>query len=124
MHSASGRWTFWPAGFAITTPTSDTRMTGTSTRHPSRDPDLGPLHRASMTASASLTRLPTGGKRGSSRFAAPLILLAQTRQADRDKAHADADAQHREALAEASLERQELAAQHRRGGQGARRARG
>jgi len=34
----------------------------------------------------------------------------QTRQADRDKAHADADAQHREALAHASLERQELAA--------------
>jgi uncharacterized membrane protein len=44
-------------------------------------------------------------------YAAPLILLAQTRQADRDKAHADADARHREALAAASLERQELAAQ-------------
>jgi uncharacterized membrane protein len=43
-------------------------------------------------------------------YAAPLILLAQTRQADRDKAHADADAQHREALAQASLERQDLAA--------------
>src|SRR5262245_23713568 len=43
-------------------------------------------------------------------YAAPLILLAQTRQADRDKAHADADAQHREALAAASIERQELAA--------------
>ena len=43
-------------------------------------------------------------------YAAPLILLAQTRQADRDKALADADAQHREALAAASLERQELAA--------------
>jgi len=43
-------------------------------------------------------------------YAAPLILLAQTRQADRDKAHADADAQHREALAQASIERQELAA--------------
>jgi len=43
-------------------------------------------------------------------YAAPLILLAQTRQADRDKAQAEADAQHREALAEASLERQELAA--------------
>ena len=42
-------------------------------------------------------------------YAAPLILLAQTRQADRDKAHADADAQHREALAAASIERQELA---------------
>jgi uncharacterized membrane protein len=42
-------------------------------------------------------------------YAAPLILLAQTRQADRDKAHADADAQHREALAHASIERQELA---------------
>src|ERR1043166_7018044 len=42
-------------------------------------------------------------------YAAPLILLAQTRQADRDKAHVDADAQHREALAAASDERQELA---------------
>jgi uncharacterized membrane protein len=42
-------------------------------------------------------------------YAAPLILLAQTRQADRDKAHADADAQHREALAQASIERQEVA---------------
>ena len=44
-------------------------------------------------------------------YAAPPILLAQTRQADRDKAHADADAQHREALAHASEERQALAAQ-------------
>lgn len=43
-------------------------------------------------------------------YAAPLILLAQTRQSDRDKAHADADAIHREALAQASIERQELAA--------------
>src|SRR5437868_12627929 len=43
-------------------------------------------------------------------YAAPLILLAQTRQADRDKAHADADAQHREALAQANVERQETAA--------------
>ena len=43
-------------------------------------------------------------------YAAPLILLAQTRQSDRDKAHADADAMHREALAQASTERQELAA--------------
>lgn len=42
-------------------------------------------------------------------YAAPLILLAQTRQADRDKAHADADARHREDLARASIERQELA---------------
>jgi uncharacterized membrane protein len=44
-------------------------------------------------------------------YAAPLILLAQTRQADRDKAHADADAQHREALAMAAEQRQALAAQ-------------
>lgn len=44
-------------------------------------------------------------------YAAPLILLAQTRQADRDKAHADADAQHREDLARASEQRQALAAQ-------------
>ncbi len=43
-------------------------------------------------------------------YAAPLILLAQTRQADRDKVHADADAQHREALAAAAMQRQELAA--------------
>jgi len=44
-------------------------------------------------------------------YAAPLILLAQTRQADRDKAHSEADAQHREALAVASEERQATAAQ-------------
>lgn len=44
-------------------------------------------------------------------YAAPLILLAQTRQADRDKAHADADAQHREDLAMAIEQRQALAAQ-------------
>ena len=43
-------------------------------------------------------------------YAAPLILLAQTRQADRDKVHADADARHREDLARASVERQETAA--------------
>jgi uncharacterized membrane protein len=42
-------------------------------------------------------------------YAAPLILLAQTRQADRDKALSEADAQHREALAAASTERQALA---------------
>lgn len=43
-------------------------------------------------------------------YAAPLILLAQTRQADRDKAHSDADAQHREDLANAAEQRQVLAA--------------
>jgi uncharacterized membrane protein len=43
-------------------------------------------------------------------YAAPLILLAQTRQADRDKVHAEADAQHREAIAAASEEREMLAA--------------
>jgi uncharacterized membrane protein len=43
-------------------------------------------------------------------YAAPLILLAQTRQADRDKVHAEADAMHREDLAKASAERQALAA--------------
>lgn len=43
-------------------------------------------------------------------YAAPLILLAQTRQADRDKAHVTADAEHREALAKASEERELLAA--------------
>lgn len=44
-------------------------------------------------------------------YAAPLILLAQTRQADRDKAHADADALHREDLAAASEQRGAIAAQ-------------
>ena len=41
-------------------------------------------------------------------YAAPLILLAQTRQADRDKAQAEADAKHREAVAQDSLKRQRL----------------
>jgi uncharacterized membrane protein len=40
-------------------------------------------------------------------YAAPLILLAQTRQADRDKAAAENDAQHREALSRDSLHRQQ-----------------
>ena len=44
-------------------------------------------------------------------YAAPLILLAQTRQADRDKVHADADAQHREALARANAQRLEFASE-------------
>jgi uncharacterized membrane protein len=44
-------------------------------------------------------------------YAAPLILLAQTRQADRDKATAMADAQHREDLHQASEERQRIAAE-------------
>ncbi|HLN23520.1 MAG TPA: DUF1003 domain-containing protein [Patescibacteria group bacterium] len=42
-------------------------------------------------------------------YAAPLILLAQTRQSDRDKAHALADAEHREALYHANEERQGIA---------------
>ncbi|MGZ3691430.1 MAG: DUF1003 domain-containing protein [Pseudobdellovibrio sp.] len=33
-------------------------------------------------------------------YAAPLILLAQTRQADRDKVNAEADAEHREEIAQ------------------------
>src|SRR2546425_826902 len=44
-------------------------------------------------------------------YAAPLILLAQTRQADRDAAHALADAEHREALHSAGEERPALEAQ-------------
>lgn len=36
-------------------------------------------------------------------YAAPLILLAQTRQADRDKVWSDADARHRETLAQTTL---------------------
>jgi uncharacterized membrane protein len=47
-----------------------------------------------------------------SAYAAPLILLAQTRQAARDKAQSDADAQHREALAIANSERQADAAKN------------
>ena len=43
-------------------------------------------------------------------YAAPLILLAQTRQADRDKAHAEADALHREDLHRVSEQRQSMAA--------------
>ena len=43
-------------------------------------------------------------------YAAPLILLAQTRQADRDKVSAIADAQHREELHRLSEERQESVA--------------
>ena len=42
-------------------------------------------------------------------YAAPLILLAQTRQADRDMLLAEADAKHREALADESVKRQEQA---------------
>ena len=42
-------------------------------------------------------------------YAAPLILLAQTRQADRERMLSEADALHREALAQASLERNEIA---------------
>jgi len=43
-------------------------------------------------------------------YAAPLILLAQTRQADRDKANATADAQHREELHRISEDRLETSA--------------
>jgi uncharacterized membrane protein len=43
-------------------------------------------------------------------YAAPLILLAQTRQADRDKVMAMADAQHREDLHQSSEARQRVAA--------------
>ncbi len=45
-----------------------------------------------------------------SAYAAPLILLAQTRQSDRDKATAEADARHREDLARESAEREVTAA--------------
>jgi len=45
-------------------------------------------------------------------YAAPLILLAQTRQADRDKATSEADARHREAIALANQRRQRDAEIH------------
>lgn len=44
-------------------------------------------------------------------YAAPLILLAQTRQADRDKANAEADARHREDISAANSARQAEAAE-------------
>ena len=44
-------------------------------------------------------------------YAAPLILLAQTRQAERDKMQMDADAKHREALAKQGLDHQQTAEQ-------------
>lgn len=47
-----------------------------------------------------------------SAYAAPLILLAQTRQSDRDKALADADARHREEIAKAAEQRQVQMAEH------------
>ncbi len=40
-------------------------------------------------------------------YAAPLILLAQTRQADRDKCNSLADAQHREELHQINEQRQQ-----------------
>jgi uncharacterized membrane protein len=45
-------------------------------------------------------------------YAAPLILLAQTRQAERDQAHAAADAQHRESLAQMTIKKQEEVERH------------
>ena len=45
-------------------------------------------------------------------YAAPLILLAQTRQAERDQALAEADAQHRESLAQMGIKKQEELASH------------
>lgn len=44
-------------------------------------------------------------------YAAPLILLAQTRQADRDKANAEADAKHREEIAQLAADRQTAVAE-------------
>ncbi len=41
-------------------------------------------------------------------YAAPLILLAQTRQADRDKVFTEADARHREDLAQAGQNRMDM----------------
>jgi uncharacterized membrane protein len=42
-------------------------------------------------------------------YAAPLILLAQSRQTDRDKAWAEADALHREEVSQSLLKRQKTA---------------
>ena len=45
-------------------------------------------------------------------YAAPLILLAQTRQAERDQVLAEADAQHRESLARMTIEKQDAMERH------------
>jgi uncharacterized membrane protein len=45
-------------------------------------------------------------------YAAPLILLAQTRQAERDQVLAAADAQHRESLARMTIDKQEAVERH------------
>ena len=45
-------------------------------------------------------------------YAAPLILLAQTRQAERDKANTETDMMHREALEAANEQRQAIAAEN------------
>lgn len=42
-------------------------------------------------------------------YAAPLILLAQSRQTDRDKAWSEADAKHREEVSQSLLKRQKTA---------------
>jgi uncharacterized membrane protein len=47
-------------------------------------------------------------------YAAPLILLAQTRQADRDKAHSEAEAKHREEIAFEMHKEQQLALEQTR----------
>jgi uncharacterized membrane protein len=47
-------------------------------------------------------------------YAAPLILLAQTRQADRDKAHSEADTQHREEIGFKLRREQQLALEQTR----------
>jgi uncharacterized membrane protein len=44
-------------------------------------------------------------------YAAPLILLAQSRQSDRDKLWSDADAKHREEVSQSLLRRQKTAAE-------------
>jgi uncharacterized membrane protein len=45
-------------------------------------------------------------------YAAPLILLAQTRQAERDQVLAAADAEHRESLAQMQIEKQNAIERH------------
>jgi uncharacterized membrane protein len=44
-------------------------------------------------------------------YAAPLILLAQSRQSDRDKLWSEADAKHREEVSQSLLKRQKTAAE-------------
>ena len=72
-----------------------------------RDLDPGQRRRAGPSSTSIRSSCSTSRSRLQAAYAAPLILLAQTRQADRDKANSIADAQHREELHQVNEERQQ-----------------